>query len=60
MLAQTGGQMNAAKDIGRCPDNNASYRLYSAQAKKHFYRSWQHRQLWQIDPDCITFVAMAV
>lgn len=37
MLAQTGGQVNALQDIGRCPDNNASYRLYSAQAKQRFY-----------------------
>ncbi|QUM77399.1 alpha-galactosidase [Moritella sp. 24] len=37
MLAQTSGQLNALKDIGRCPDNNVSYRLYSAQAQKRFY-----------------------
>ncbi|PKH09309.1 glycoside hydrolase family 36 protein [Moritella sp. Urea-trap-13] len=37
MLAQTGGQLNAPQDIGRCPDNNASYRLYPAQAAKRFY-----------------------
>ncbi|WP_017220850.1 glycoside hydrolase family 36 protein [Moritella dasanensis] len=37
MLAQTGGQLNAPQDIGRCPDNNASYRLYPAQAEKRFY-----------------------
>ncbi|WP_252179259.1 alpha-galactosidase [Endozoicomonas sp. 4G] len=27
-------------------------------AKETFYRSWQHRQLWQIDPDCGTFVSL--
>ncbi|MDX2319274.1 MAG: alpha-galactosidase [Moritella sp.] len=37
MLAQTGGQVNALQDIGRCPDNNASYRLYPEHAKKRFY-----------------------
>lgn len=28
-------------------------------AKETFYRSWQHRKLWQIDPDCATFVSLA-
>nr|WP_306801324.1 alpha-galactosidase [Endozoicomonas sp. ONNA1] len=28
-------------------------------AKETFYRSWQHRKLWQIDPDCGTFVSLA-
>jgi alpha-galactosidase len=37
MLAQTGGQLNAPQDIGRCPDNNASYRLYPEHAAKRFY-----------------------
>lgn len=37
MLAQTGGQVNALQDIGRCPDNSASYRLYPTDAKKRFY-----------------------
>jgi alpha-galactosidase len=27
-------------------------------AKETFYRSWQHRKLWQIDPDCATFVSL--
>ncbi|MDD9178080.1 MULTISPECIES: glycoside hydrolase family 36 protein [Aliivibrio] len=37
MLSQTGGQVSSPQDIGRCPDNNASYRLYSEKAKKRFY-----------------------
>lgn len=28
-------------------------------AKETFYRCWQHRKLWQIDPDCATFVSLA-
>ncbi|HHF2890088.1 TPA: glycoside hydrolase family 36 protein [Vibrio diabolicus] len=28
-------------------------------AKETFYRSWQHRKLWQIDPDCATFTSLA-
>ncbi|PSV18754.1 glycosyl hydrolase [Photobacterium kishitanii] len=32
-----------------------SYR-FNQIAKETFYRSWQHRQLWQIDPDCATFI----
>lgn len=28
-------------------------------AKETFYRSWQHRKLWQIDPDCATFVSLS-
>ncbi|NNN43650.1 MULTISPECIES: alpha-galactosidase [unclassified Vibrio] len=27
-------------------------------AKETFYRSWQHRRLWQIDPDCATFLSL--
>lgn len=27
-------------------------------AKETFYRSWQHRKLWQIDPDCAAFVSL--
>ncbi|EOV0101800.1 TPA: alpha-galactosidase [Vibrio vulnificus] len=27
-------------------------------AKETFYRSWQHRKLWQIDPDCATFTSL--
>ncbi len=37
MLAQTAGQVDAPKDVGRCPDNNSSYRLYPENAKKRFY-----------------------
>lgn len=28
-------------------------------AKETFYRSWQHRRLWQIDPDCATLVSLS-
>lgn len=28
-------------------------------AKETFFRSWQHRKLWQIDPDCATFTSLA-
>ncbi|CAE6913530.1 alpha-galactosidase [Vibrio sp. B1ASS3] len=27
-------------------------------AKETFFRSWQHRKLWQIDPDCATFTSL--
>ncbi|BBM64421.1 alpha-galactosidase [Vibrio alfacsensis] len=27
-------------------------------AKETFFRSWQHRNLWQIDPDCATFTSL--
>ena len=37
MLAQTGGTVSDSQDIGRCPDNSASYRLYPEKAKKRFY-----------------------
>ncbi|KKX61965.1 alpha-galactosidase, partial [Vibrio parahaemolyticus] len=28
-------------------------------AKETFLRSWQHRKLWQIDPDCATLTSLA-
>ncbi len=37
MLAQTGGTFNQLIDIGRCPDNNESYRIYQQDAAKRFY-----------------------
>lgn len=37
MLAQTAGQLDAPIEIGRCPDNSSSYRLYSEKAHKRFY-----------------------
>lgn len=33
-------------------------RRFEQIAKETFYRSWQHRKLWQIDPDCATFVSL--
>ncbi|WP_022943182.1 glycoside hydrolase family 36 protein [Psychromonas hadalis] len=27
-------------------------------AKETFLRSWQHQRLWQIDPDCATFISI--
>ena len=27
-------------------------------AKETFFRNWQHRKLWQIDPDCATFTSL--
>ncbi|MCE7556081.1 glycoside hydrolase family 36 protein [Aliivibrio fischeri] len=37
MLAQTGGKVDSPQEIGRCPDNSPSYRIYSEHAKKRFY-----------------------
>ncbi len=37
MLCQTTGSPTALVDVGRCPDNNASYRLYPQDAPKRFY-----------------------
>ncbi|GIC78745.1 glycoside hydrolase family 36 protein [Moritella sp. F3] len=37
MLAQTGGQLNNPQEIGRCADNNGSYRLYPEHAAKRCY-----------------------
>jgi alpha-galactosidase len=37
MLCQTAGSPTALVDVGRCPDNNASYRLYPQDAPKRFY-----------------------
>ncbi len=37
MLCQTAGTISQPKDIGRCPDNNDSYRIYGAGDKKRFY-----------------------
>ncbi|WP_341661644.1 alpha-galactosidase [Vibrio sp.] len=27
-------------------------------AREAFFRSWQHRKLWQIDPDCATLISL--
>lgn len=32
---------------------------YQQIAKESFYRSWQHRRLWQLDPDCIALTPLA-
>lgn len=37
MLAQTAGTVSQVEDVGRCPDNNLSYRIYAADAPKRFY-----------------------
>ncbi|WWE57222.1 alpha-galactosidase [Parasalinivibrio latis] len=37
MLCQTAGTISQPKDIGRCPDNNESYRIYGNDEKKRFY-----------------------
>ncbi|WP_019613266.1 glycoside hydrolase family 36 protein [Psychromonas ossibalaenae] len=37
MLAQTAGTLNKPIDVGRCPDNNDSYRIYSQNAPKRYY-----------------------
>ncbi|MGF1748897.1 MULTISPECIES: alpha-galactosidase [Vibrio] len=37
MLCQTSGTVNQLVDIGRCPDNSASYRIYDEDAPKRFY-----------------------
>jgi alpha-galactosidase len=37
MLAQTGGSFARPEDIGRCPDNNESYRIYPMQDTKRYY-----------------------
>ncbi|EKO3607506.1 alpha-galactosidase [Vibrio metschnikovii] len=47
-------------DAMRVSDDVERRRQRFAQiAKETFYRSWQHRQLWQIDPDCATLVSLA-
>lgn len=37
MLAQTTGTVDNPIDIGRCPDNSASYRIYSSTGSKRYY-----------------------
>ncbi|MDC5703775.1 alpha-galactosidase [Vibrio europaeus] len=45
--------MRVSDDVERCATR------FEQIAKETFYRSWQHRKLWQIDPDCATFVSLA-
>ncbi|USD40170.1 alpha-galactosidase [Vibrio sp. SCSIO 43135] len=45
--------MRVSDDVERNP------KRFEQIAKETFYRSWQHRKLWQIDPDCATFVSLA-
>lgn len=40
-------------------DVERNERRFEQIAKETFYRSWQHRKLWQCDPDCATFVSLA-
>ncbi|WP_394239725.1 glycoside hydrolase family 36 protein [Vibrio astriarenae] len=44
--------MRVSDDVERHPDR------FRQIALETFYRSWQHRKLWQIDPDCITLVSL--
>lgn len=44
--------MRVSDDVERCGSR------FEQIAKETFYRSWQHRKLWQIDPDCATFVSL--
>ena len=44
--------MRVSDDVERCATR------FEQIAKETFYRSWQHRKLWQIDPDCATFVSL--
>ena len=37
MLAQTSGTIEQPIDIGRCPDNSTSYRIYSRQEPTRYY-----------------------
>lgn len=45
--------MRVSDDVERQPHR------FEQIAKETFYRSWQHRQLWQIDPDCVTLTSLA-
>ncbi|WP_428773104.1 glycoside hydrolase family 36 protein [Vibrio sp.] len=44
--------MRVSDDVERDP------RRFAQIARETFFRSWQHRRLWQIDPDCATFVSL--
>ncbi|MGF1723952.1 glycoside hydrolase family 36 protein [Photobacterium nomapromontoriensis] len=44
--------MRVSDDVERQPQR------FEQIAKENFYRSWQHRQLWQIDPDCVTLTSL--
>lgn len=44
--------MRVSDDVERCANR------FEQIAKETFYRSWQHRKLWQIDPDCATLVSL--
>ncbi|ELR65503.1 Alpha-galactosidase [Photobacterium marinum] len=44
--------MRVSDDVERRPHR------FSQIARETFYRSWQHRKLWQIDPDCATLVSI--
>ncbi|MEF1304244.1 alpha-galactosidase, partial [Vibrio owensii] len=37
MLAQTSGTISQPVDVGRCPDNNNSYRIYPENSPKRYY-----------------------
>ncbi|MBV7299158.1 glycoside hydrolase family 36 protein [Enterovibrio paralichthyis] len=40
--------MRVSDDVERVPHR------FSQIARESFFRSWQHQQLWHIDPDCVT------
>ena len=44
--------MRVSDDVERHPHR------YQQIAKESFARSWQHRRLWQIDPDCIALTPL--
>lgn len=46
-------------DVMRVGDDiERNQERFSQLARQIFYRSWQHRKLWQIDPDCVTLTSL--
>ncbi|MDN3609618.1 glycoside hydrolase family 36 protein [Vibrio ostreicida] len=41
-----------------CDDVERDEKRFERNAQQTFYRCWQHRRLWQIDPDCLTLVSL--
>ncbi|EGR0142410.1 alpha-galactosidase [Vibrio cholerae] len=39
MLSQASGTLSHIQEVGRCPDNNLSYRIYPHDAPKRFYNT---------------------
>lgn len=44
--------MRVSDDVERNADR------FCQIARETLMRSWQHRQLWQIDPDCLTLTSL--